>query len=112
MPTRQRTLSLDGWDIARFDRVEWQPWGPDGNARAKVLAVADGFHVILIEADPGYVGGPHEHAYPEFLYVLAGSLRTQGEAMSAGDAYAAAAGSVHEDFVTEAGATYLTIFRV
>ena len=106
------TISLEGWNIGREASVEWQPWGGDGFARAKVLAVADGFHIILVEAAAGYRGGPHEHVYPEFLYVIAGTLRTQGQELIAGDAYAAASGSVHQDFVTDAGATYLTIFKV
>ena len=46
------------------------------------------------------------------LYVLAGTLRTQGVAMGPGDAYVAAAGSVHTDFTTESGATYLSIFKL
>ena len=32
--------------------------------------------------------------------------------MDKGDAYVAAAGSTHDDFVTETGATYLSIFKL
>jgi hypothetical protein len=32
--------------------------------------------------------------------------------MSAGDGYAAAAGSTHTDFETETGATYIVIFKI
>ena len=105
-------ISLDGWDLGRFDDLEWVPWGSAGNARAKVLSVADGFNVALVEADAGYAGDPHTHAYPEFLYVIEGTLRTQGEELKAGDAYAAWAGSTHADFSTEAGARYLSIFKL
>jgi quercetin dioxygenase-like cupin family protein len=105
--------SLEGWDIARFDEVDWAPWGGSGaNARAKVLGRADGFHVALVEADAGYRGDPHEHAHPEFLYVVDGSVRTQGTEMVRGDAYAAAPGSSHTDFETASGATYLLIFKL
>ena len=104
--------SLTGWQLGRFDDVEWSPWGSRGNARAKVLADADGYFVALVEAEPGYAGDPHEHAHPEFLYVLDGVIRTQGVDLEAGDAYAAAPGSSHTDFATETGATYLSIFKL
>jgi uncharacterized protein len=104
--------ALAGWDIGRLEALEWTPWGSGGDARAKVLANGDGFFVALVEAEPGYTGEPHEHAYPEFLFVVEGALRTQGREMVAGDAYVAAAGSVHSDFTTESGATYLSIFKL
>ena len=88
------SFSLDGWSIGRFDDVEWSPWGSSGNARAKVLANGDGYYAALVEAEPGYAGDPHEHAATEFLYVVDGTLRTQGEVLTQGDAYVAAAGSV------------------
>jgi len=105
-------VSLDGWNLGRCDEVEWGPWGSRGNARAKVLAVADGFNVTLVEAEAGYEGDPHAHAHAEFLYVIEGTLRTQGEELKRGDSYAAAAGSTHADFATDGGATYLSIFKL
>lgn len=103
---------LDGWDIGRFDEIDWVPWGSDGNARAKILATGDGYMLALVEAEPGYRGTEHEHTNPEFSYVLKGSVRNQGKAMSAGDGYIAAAGSRHTDFATDTGATYLSIFKL
>jgi len=102
---------LAGWDIAHGDDAEWIPWG-GGNARAKVLCAADGHTVVLIEAGAGYEGTAHTHAHPEFLYVLDGELRTQGQLLRAGDSYAAARGSEHTDFATENGATYVLVFRI
>jgi quercetin dioxygenase-like cupin family protein len=105
-------ISLDGWDIGRFDDVEWAPWGSGGNARAKTLASGDGFYLSVVEADAGYRGDPHEHVHTEFIYVVEGSLRNQGQEMTKGDAYVAAGGSTHADFVTEEGATYLSIIKL
>jgi uncharacterized cupin superfamily protein len=106
-------ISLEGWDIRRFDGAEWAPWGgAHGEARAKVLGAADGFYVALVEAQPGYEGAPHMHTYPEFNYIVEGEVRNQGQLMRRGDAYAAAAGSSHTDFATEAGATYLLVFKI
>ena len=106
-------ISLEGWDIKKFDATEWSPWGgARGDARAKVLGVADGFYIALVEAQAGYVGAPHVHEYPEFNYIVDGEVRNQGEMMVRGDAYAAAAGSSHTDFATETGATYLLVFKI
>ena len=106
------TFSLDGWDVGRFDEIDWGRWGSGGNARAKMLATGDGYYVALVEADRGYQGDAHEHAHAEFLFVVDGTLRTQGRTMSTGDAYVASAGSTHDDFGTDDGATYLSIFKL
>ena len=106
-------IPLEGWDIVRANQADWVPWtGSAGTARAKVLGTADGYTVVLVEAEPGYRGNPHVHAHPEFNYVVDGTLRNQGRDMVAGDAYAAAAGSSHDDFETASGATYVVIFKI
>jgi uncharacterized protein len=106
-------ISLSGWDMHDFDEIPWSPWGSDGRAKAKVLGSADGFFVSLIEAEAGYKGDPHTHNYPEFFYLIEGTLRNQGRRLTAGAGYAAAAGSTHADFeVGEAGARYISIFRL
>jgi quercetin dioxygenase-like cupin family protein len=105
-------VSLDGWDIGSFNAIDWVPWGSGGNARAKVLGSADGYYMALVEAAAGYRGDPHRHCHAEFLYVVAGSLHSQGREMVAGDGYAAAPGSEHHEFHTDSGATYLSIFRL
>jgi quercetin dioxygenase-like cupin family protein len=105
--------SLEGWDIGRLAERDWTSWGGStGKARAKVLAVADDYYVTVVEAEAGYRGDAHEHSHPEFLYVVDGSLRTQGVDLSRGDGYAAAAGSVHTDFATTTGASYLLVFKL
>lgn len=105
-------ISLDGWDIGSFEKIDWVPWGTGGLARAKLMASGDGFNVAYVEAQPGYSGDPHEHTYTEFLYVIEGTLRNQGQEMTKGDAYVAAIGSTHADFATETGATYISIFKI
>jgi hypothetical protein len=111
-PTESTIPSLDGWDITRAAEVDWMPWGEHGDARAKILGSADGYLVAFIEAEAGYQGSPHEHAHAEFLFVVDGQLRNQGQTMVRGDGYAAAAGSVHTDFEAEARSTYLIIFKL
>jgi hypothetical protein len=106
-------VSLEGWSIVKAAEADWVPWsGSAGEARAKVLGTADGYTVVFVEAQAGYAGSPHVHTHPEFNYVVAGTLRNQGQMMSAGDSYAAATGSSHTDFATDAGASYVVIFKL
>ena len=106
-------ISLDGWDIVRASEADWMPWtGAAGEARAKILGSADGYTVVLVEAQPGYRGNAHVHEHAEFNHVVAGTLRNQGQEMAAGDGYAAAAGSSHTDFATDTGATYIVVFKI
>ena len=105
--------SLDGWHIGHQAQGEWSPWGgTPGTARAKHLAVADGYHLTLVDAEAGYTGDAHDHTNPEFLYVIDGHVRTQGVELGPGDGYVATAGSVHTDFATDTGATYVLIFKL
>lgn len=105
--------TLDGWDISqRSTDDDWIPWGSSGDATAKILATGDGYHVVVVRAEPGYTGTEHDHEHTEFAYVLDGTVRTQGRTMNVGDAYAAAIGSAHTDFATDTGATYLLIFKL
>jgi quercetin dioxygenase-like cupin family protein len=107
-----RIPSLQGWDIGHAADHEWAPWGEHGNARAKVLASGDGYMVVFVEAERGYIGSPHEHTHTEFAYVVDGEIRNQGETIRGGDAFAAAAGSLHSDFEALTAATYVTIFKL
>jgi quercetin dioxygenase-like cupin family protein len=107
------SISLDGWNIVQADKSDWLPWtGSAGEARAKILGTADGYTVVLVEAQPGYRGTPHTHTYAEFHYLIDGTVTNQGRDMKAGDGYAAAAGSTHDEFATDTGATYITIFKL
>jgi hypothetical protein len=107
----QYEISHEGWDINHADQLEWVPWG-EGGARAKILGLADGYVVALVEADAGYQGTPHEHAHAEFFYLIDGHVTNQGTAMTAGDGYAAGAGSRHDQFQADTPARYLSIFKL
>lgn len=84
---------------------------PTGGCRVTVLGAADGLQIALVDAGPGYVWDPHVHGFPEFLFVLHGTVRTQGRALGPGDGYTAATGSSHPEFETPTGARYLLISR-
>lgn len=105
-------ISLDGWDIGKFDDIEWAPWGSGDKARARILAQGDGYWFAFIEAQAGYTGDPHEHGFAEFSLVLEGTVRNQGKELTKGDAYIASAGSTHTDFEALTDATYINIFKL
>jgi quercetin dioxygenase-like cupin family protein len=110
--TTDTTPGLDGWEITNADDTDWVPWGDGALARAKVLGTADGYLIVLVEAQAGYRGSPHIHEFAEFSYVVAGCLRNQGRVLGAGAAYAASAGSIHDEFEALQPSTYITIFRI
>ena len=104
--------SLTGWDIVNAADVDWAPWGSGGDAKAKLMASAGGYNVVLVVAEPGFGTDPHVHAFPEFVFVIDGTVRVQGDVLGPGGAYAAAAESVHTELGTDSGATYLSIFKL
>ena len=48
-----RRPSLEGWDIRRDFDVDWIAWGTAGDARGKVLRVADGYHARTLKTIKG-----------------------------------------------------------
>jgi mannose-6-phosphate isomerase-like protein (cupin superfamily) len=110
--TQQQTPPREQWDIRSGLDAPWVPWGGGTKARAKVLGEADGYTVTLIAAETGYRGTPHEHAHAEFFYLIDGTVRNQGVAMSPGDGYAAACGSIHSDFEVLTPSKYINIWRL
>jgi len=67
---------------------------------------------VLVEAAAGYTGTPHDHAHPEFSYVLSGTVEHQGVPMSAGDGYVATTGSSHTGFTVTSDAAYVLAFKL
>jgi quercetin dioxygenase-like cupin family protein len=105
-------IATDGWNINTDGAGDWIDWGDGDRARAKVLATGDGYLVVLVEAEAGYVGTPHDHTNTEFAYVLTGTLRNQHQVMGPGGAYVAERGTRHTDFETLGPASYLSIFKL
>src|SRR5262245_50503456 len=103
---------LDGWDMHSQAEIDWTPWGEAGDARAKVLGTGDGYVLAIVEAPVGCRGSRREHAHPEFVYVVDGSIRKHGRTLGPVDAYVASIGSVHSDIDIEAPSTYLSIFKL
>ncbi|MFF2142351.1 cupin domain-containing protein [Kitasatospora sp. NPDC058190] len=86
--------------------------GPRRKSPCQDPGQGDGYHIALVEGQPGYRTRPHVHEHAEFLYVISGTMRNQGVPMGTGDVFAASAGSVHSDFVADTEVRYLSIFRL
>ncbi len=100
-----------GWTFTDQAAIEWQPLGP--GIAMKSMGVADGKIMAMFKFDAGYVGGSHEHVdEPEFTYILEGSIISNGVLMNAGHAYAAQAGTTHDEFRTDTGCTLVSVFPV
>ncbi len=100
----------EGWIFADEAAVEWMELGP--GVAMKSLGGANGRMIALFKFDPGYSGATHEHADAEFSYVLEGELISNGVTMAAGHAYAAEAGTTHNEFRTDSGVTLVSVFAV
>lgn len=100
----------EGWTFTDGEAMEWQVLG-EGVAM-KTLGMADGKMIATFKFDAGYVGGTHHHEEPEFSYILEGSMISQGMQMNVGHAYAAQAGTTHDDFRTESGCTLVSVFKI
>ena len=74
--------------------------------------MAEGFVMLLVKLAPGTWAKPHTHETMEFLYVLEGTVRSNGVDMNAGHGFGSAKGAVHTEFVaSDEGATLLTLVK-
>jgi quercetin dioxygenase-like cupin family protein len=102
-------FDLTGWAFGNGNQVPWQALGD--HVEIKVLGAADGKVIALFRFAPGWVGGSHFHEDAEFTYILEGDLASNGVAMTAGHAYAARAGTRHEEHRTDNGCTIVSVFK-
>jgi len=103
------TTLPDGWTFTDANAMEWQPRGD--KVAMKVLGSADGKLIAMFKFDAGFVGDTHHHEEAEFSYVLDGAVISNGVRMEAGHAYAANAGTTHEEFRTDEGCIVVSVFK-
>lgn len=76
----------------------------------KDLGSSNGQSIQLVRFDPGATFPWHRHTGPEFLYVIEGEVTQHGVRLGPGYAGVAATGTEEDDFVSETGATFLTVY--
>jgi hypothetical protein len=89
------------------------PWRPSTFAQGvsvKDLGSANGRSMQLVRFDPGATFPWHRHAGPEFVYVLEGVVTQRGVRLGSGWAGVSATGTDEDDFRSETGAIFLTIY--
>src|SRR5215469_7594706 len=76
----------------------------------KELGTSDGQAMQLVRCERGARFPWHRHAGPEFIYVIAGEVIQRGKRLGPGDAGIAPAETEEDDFLSETGATFLTVY--
>ena len=88
------------WRASTFAKGVW----------VKDLGSFDGRSMQLVRFDPGARFPWHRHAGPEFVYVLEGEVTQRGVRLAQGWASVSAEGTEDEDFLSESGAVFLTVY--
>ncbi len=76
----------------------------------KDLGSSDGQAMQLVKYEPGARFPWHRHAGPEFIYVTEGEVIQRGKRLGPGCAGIAPAGTEEDDFASETGAIFLTVY--
>lgn len=101
-----------GYRIVRGNEEGWQDTEVPG-FRIKLLSVAPdmGYQTLLIEFAPGTSYPGHLHESTEQVFVLSGSLQTEGRLLGPGDFIHADAGTQHQELFSRDGCRALLICR-
>jgi anti-sigma factor ChrR (cupin superfamily) len=101
-----------GYRVVRHNEEGWQETDVPG-FRIKPLSTAPdmGCQTLLIEFAPGTSYPGHLHESTEQVYVLSGSLQTEGRLLGPGDFIHADAGTQHQMLYSREGCRALLICR-
>lgn len=97
--------------IADSDSIPWIKSEIAKGVEVKTLGSANGQTMALYRFAPSTPYPDHLHEGPEFVFLLEGSCRQNGNWLEAGCASAAETGTVDSDFISgEKGCTFLTVY--
>ena len=96
------------WHIADTNSMEWQV--VEGGQMLKFIGTAKGTGFILSKVPAGFKGPVHRHDGLEYLYVIEGSVISNGTLLKAGHGYIAGPGTQHSEFSSSSGATFVVVF--
>jgi quercetin dioxygenase-like cupin family protein len=97
------------WHFANTNEMDWQVL--ENGQMIKLIGTAEGNGFILPKVPPGCIGPPHQHKGLEYLYVIEGSVVSNGTLLEAGHGYIAESGTDHHEFSSETGATFIVVFK-
>jgi quercetin dioxygenase-like cupin family protein len=95
------------WHFGDANSMEWQVL--ETGQMLKLIAIAKGTGLILSKVPPGCKGPVHIHDGLEYLYVIEGSVVSNGKLLEAGCGFIAEAGTLHEEFTSSTGATFVVV---
>lgn len=96
-----------GMNTLRSSEGEWLPLNPLVQIKVLRVDAAAGSQTVLLRAARGAVLPRHRHSRDEEFIVLEGECRIGDLRLQAGDAHFAAAGSWHDDIITDSGVLVL-----
>lgn len=89
------TNSMDWWEFA--------------NQKLKICSAPNGISFVLSEISPSPDSVHHIHEGFECIYILEGSVISNGETFVAGQGFIANKGSEHREFRTDTGAKFIVV---
>ncbi len=98
---------LPQWHFGDANTMEWQTL--ETGQMLKIIATAKGTGLILSKVPPGCKGPVHTHDGLECLYVIEGSVVSNGKRLVAGCGFIAETGTLHEEFTSSTGATFVVV---
>ena len=96
--------------VTRSAAIPWRKSKFADGVYVKDLGASDGQAMQLVRYEPGARFPWHRHEGPEFIYVIKGEVIQRGRRLGPGDAGIAPAGTEEDDFTSETGATFLTVY--
>ena len=99
---------LPKWHFTDTNNMEWQIL--ESGQMLKLIGTAQGTGFILSKIPPGFSGPAHHHDALEYLYVIEGSVISNGKLLEAGHGYIAEPGTQHDEFSSSSGATFVVVF--
>lgn len=100
----------EGWIFTDTNTLDW--FTVYTGQQIKQIGMAEGTGMILSRVPPGFSGPPHGHPGLEYLYVIEGSVISNGVTLTAGCGYIAGSGTDHPEFSSPEGATFVVVFTL
>lgn len=91
-------------------RIPWRKSNFAEGVLVKDLGSSDGQSIQLVRFEPGARFPRHQHSGPEFLYVIDGEAIQRGKRLGPGCVGIAPAGTEEDDFWSETGCVFLTVY--
>lgn len=99
-----------GYQFTDANAVAWRKSKFAEGIDVKDLGGADGRAMQLVRYAPGAAFPLHQHAGPEFIYLLEGEAFQEGQRLLPGWAAVAATDTIDANFHSPRGCVFLTVF--